>query len=262
MYHSISFELGGAPITIQFFELWIGIGLIVAIIELDTEVRHFSKKTADTLFMIATVSMIVGVMGANRATILLLSSSLWETGKIQSSYSGFSFLPGLVIGAVTFALIAWWYRLPLLTSVNTLIPPLAIAHAFGRIGCFFGGCCFGAPTKCPLAIIFPSTSAASKTFGYPVGVHPTQLYEAVLLFGIWFVTKNIVQRENRAFAYLLSYGTGRFALEFIRGDQRGSIPAFEFLSPSQLMSIAMVATGAALFICRKIKRHENSHKPN
>jgi phosphatidylglycerol:prolipoprotein diacylglycerol transferase len=251
MYHSISFELGGAPITIQFFELWIGIGLIFAIIELDIEVQHFSKKTADTLFMIATSSMIVGIMGANRATILLLSSSLWETGKIHSSYSGFSFLPGLAIGAVTFALIARWYRLPLLTSFNSLIPPLAIAHAFGRLGCFFGGCCFGAPTKCPLEIVFPSTSAASKTFGYPIRVHPTQLYEAVLLFGIWFVTKNIVQREHRVYTYLLAYGTGRFSLEFIRGDQRGTIPVFEFLSPSQLISIGMVAAGVSLLLWNK-----------
>ncbi|MDB4786994.1 MAG: prolipoprotein diacylglyceryl transferase [Planctomycetaceae bacterium] len=251
MCHSISFELGGVPITVQFFELWIGVGLIVAIIGLDVEVRHLPKKTADTLFMIATVSMIVGVMGANRATILLLSSSLWETGKIHSSYSGFSFLPGLLIGGVTFALIAWWYKLPLLSSVNSLIPPLVIAHAFGRIGCFFGGCCFGAPTNCPLAIVFPPTSAASKTFGFPVGVHPTQLYEAVLLFGVWIVTKKIVQREHRTYTYLLAYGTGRFAFEFMRGDQRGVIPAFEFLSPSQLISIGMVVTGASLLLWSK-----------
>jgi phosphatidylglycerol---prolipoprotein diacylglyceryl transferase len=246
MCHDVTFQLAGSPITIHFFELLIGVGLIFAFIGLDAELRHWPKKTADTLFMAATISLIVGVIGANRATTFLLSNSLWETGQIHSSYSGFSFLPGLLIGVVTFILIARWFRLPLLASFNSMIPSLVIAHAFGRIGCFFGGCCFGAPTHCSLAIVFPPTSAASRTFGFPVGVHPTQLYEAVLLFCIWFVTKHIVRNELRVTIYLLAYGTGRFAVEFIRGDERGSIPAFEFLSPSQLISIGMVVTGILL----------------
>ena len=246
MYHGITLHFGGASIAIHFFEILIGVGLIIALLGLDTEVRHWPKKTADQLFMITTVSLIVGVIGGNRVTTLLLSNSLLEMADVGSRYSGFSFLPGLVCGGSTCLLLLWWYRLPVAASFSVLIPPLAIAHAFGRIGCFFGGCCFGTPTNLPIAVVFPPASPASIQFGFPVAVHPVQLYEAALLFGIWFITKRLMQTERRIATYFVMYGVGRFALEFLRGDQRGAICGMEFMSPSQLISIGMTVSGVLL----------------
>lgn len=257
MYHSITFQLGGSSIAVHFFEILIGVGLIVALLGLDAEVRHWPKKTADLLFMITTVSLIVGVIGGNRATTFLLSNSLLEMADIGSRYSGFSFLPGLVCGGSTCLLLIWWYGLPVAASFNVLIPPLVIAHAFGRIGCFFGGCCFGTRTNLPVAVVFPPTSPASIQFGFPVAVHPVQLYEAALLFGIWFITKRLVQTEHRIGTYFVMYGVGRFAFEFLRGDQRGSIFGMELMSPSQLISIGMTVSGVLLMQRpRQIRRQQ------
>ncbi len=246
MYHGITLHLFEASVAIHSFELLIGIGLIIAFLGLDAEARHWPKTMADQLFMIATVSLIVGAMGANRITTFLHSNSLLEMADFGSRYSGFSFLPGLVCGGSTCLTLLWWYRLPVAASVNVLIPPLAIAHAFGRIGCFFGGCCFGTPTNLPTAVVFPPASPASTQFGFPVPVHPVQLYEAALLFGIWFITKRLMQTERRIETYLIMYGGGRFALEFLRGDERGAILGMEFLSPSQLICIALMASGVFL----------------
>jgi phosphatidylglycerol:prolipoprotein diacylglycerol transferase len=39
--------------------------------------------------------------------------------------------------------------------LDILAPTIMIGLGFGRIGCFLNGCCWGAPTKMPLAIRFP-----------------------------------------------------------------------------------------------------------
>ena len=49
-----------------------------------------------------------------------------------------------------------------LTDALPFIPiGIAIAHAFGRLGCFFGGCCFGYPAEWGL----PCANASVKIDG-------------------------------------------------------------------------------------------------
>ena len=47
---------------------------------------------------------------------------------------------------------------------------------------------------------------------------------------------------------MVSYGIGRFFLEFLRGDSRGKLPFIDWLSPSQLLSIILLIVGVLLFI--------------
>lgn len=51
-------------------------------------------------------------------------------------------------------------------------------------------------------------------------------------------------RNLIASLYLMLYGVGRFFVEFLRNDYRGSIG---WMSTSQLISIGIVAAGAVLF---------------
>ena len=48
-----------------------------------------------------------------------------------------------------------------------------------------------------------------------------------------------------AAVYMLFYGIGRFAIEFLRNDYRGSVGV---LSTSQLISIGVVALGVVLYV--------------
>jgi phosphatidylglycerol:prolipoprotein diacylglycerol transferase len=52
--------------------------------------------------------------------------------------------------------------------------PIAAALCVGRIGCFFGGCCFGNQTDLPWGVCFQAAGDA-----IPIPRHPTQLYEAI-----------------------------------------------------------------------------------
>jgi phosphatidylglycerol:prolipoprotein diacylglycerol transferase len=137
---------------------------------------------------------------------------------------------------------------------------LALGHALGRVGCFFEGCCHGSPTSMPWGIRFtdPGSSVAEGLLGVPL--HPAQLYEAsgeIAIF--WLLSRKALPavRGGRLscgtpfFGYILLYSLLRFAVEFFRGDDRGSF-LLPWLSPSQWLSLAGIAVAAAVLLRRGI----------
>ena len=79
---------------------------------------------------------------------------------------------------------------------------ITLAHGFGRVGCFFLGCCHGIETDSPLGLYFPALDAC---------VYPTQLYEALFLFGLTglLVTRVLRGKTDGLPLYLVAYGVFR-----------------------------------------------------
>lgn len=145
--------------------------------------------------------------------------------------------------------------------------PLVFAHALGRLGCYFAGCCFGAVTQGALGVQFPVGSQAYRLhreehlealkaqFGVlgewlSLPVHPTQLYEVganLLIFGVLY----FVLRARKTFhGYLLGwmlvlYGLARFHIEFLRADMRGELLG---LATSQWIAVPLVLIGVAVLV--------------
>ena len=128
---------------------------------------------------------------------------------------------------------------------------MVLAHAFGRIGCFFAGCCFGIPTESFLGVMFHS--------GHSVHVYqdqavlPTQLFEAAFLFVLFVLMNKVEVIKNKEIeTYLIGYGIWRIIIEFFRGDDRGvflslfSTEYNEFPTPAQIISVFMILGGIYL----------------
>lgn len=144
-------------------------------------------------------------------------------------------------------------RQPLAPFFDRVAVGAGLTFALVRTGCFLAGCDYGLPTAHPWGGRFPPGSLAALDHArrgfVPRGasslpVHPTQLYEAalgLLAAGLCAVPLARGRRDGRAFAAFLGvYAGGRFAIEFLRGDQdRGG--AFG-LSTGQWVSIAIVAS--------------------
>ena len=129
--------------------------------------------------------------------------------------------------------------------------PVAWGHAFGRIGCFLAGCCYGKPSSLSWAASFPPGSiafdeemaAGHLAFGASrtPGLHPTQIYESIgefLLFGLLLFLEYRLPRDQRRerrpgdllFTYVAAYAALRFFVELFRGDgARGFV--FRWLCP-------------------------------
>ena len=128
---------------------------------------------------------------------------------------------------------------------------MALAHAFGRLGCFGAGCCFGHPAKedFPLAVIFnhPLTVAPQN-----IPLHPAQLYDStntLIIFLIlqWLYTKKRFDGQVIA-CYGMLYAIGRWFVEDFRGD---SIRGFVFndrLSTSQFISLIIFTLSLTLLL--------------
>ncbi|MFO0790832.1 MAG: prolipoprotein diacylglyceryl transferase family protein [Pirellulales bacterium] len=63
---------------------------------------------------------------------------------------------GAMLGFVTFVR---KQRLPALAMADLIAPSMAIGLAFGRIGCFLNGCCYGGQTDLPWHVAFPKLSS-------------------------------------------------------------------------------------------------------
>lgn len=136
---------------------------------------------------------------------------------------------------------------------NVLIPCVALAQGFGRIGCFFAGCCYGIGTDSVLGVTFPVESLCPV--GHPV--IPTQLIMSAGDFVIFAVLMHNLEKgkhpENTSALYLMLYSAGRFAVEFIRGDiNRGFVG---ILSTSQFIAVFAFLFGLYLYINGK-KKHD------
>lgn len=160
---------------------------------------------------------------------------------------GITFIGGLIGGVVSFLGGYFIFRKKFkgrLMDIISFAPCcILIAHAFGRVGCFFAGCCYGAPTDSFLGIQFPGMSQK---------VHPTQLYEAIFLFAMFAVCFLLYWKKNYKYnlsLYLLVYGAFRFGIEFLRADHRGQF--IGNLSPSQFWSIAMMVSSVGVYFLLK-----------
>lgn len=138
---------------------------------------------------------------------------------------------------------------------NLLVPGIALAHGFGRIGCFLGGCCYGKRTDSIFGVSFPEGSAAAKQYpaigGGSLPVLPTQLFEAVFELALFIAMMLLYKKLSKHFLelYAFSYGTFRFLMEFARGDDRGATGMI--LSPSQIMSVILILMGVLVLLYNK-----------
>ena len=128
---------------------------------------------------------------------------------------------------------------------DLVMPEVSLAQGFGRLGCFFAGCCYGRPTDAWYGITFTHSQMAPNG----VSLIPTQLissaadfiFAAVLMF---YASKS-PKKGRVASMYMVLYGIGRFSIEFLRNDYRGSVG---ILSTSQFISIAVVAIGLIIYV--------------
>ncbi|MCA9697041.1 MAG: prolipoprotein diacylglyceryl transferase, partial [Myxococcales bacterium] len=161
-----------------------------------------------------------------------------------------------------------WQRL--LRFFDLGAPMLALAHAFGRLGCVCAGCCYGAVHEGALSLHYPDGSPAFAAGG--VGRYPIPLVESgiELMLFIWLMNLRLKKKFHGQVMlhYVIFYPAARFVLEMFRGDAvRGYVMRLEtpglnaalgldpsvpvMLTTSQFISIFVVAAAIVLIFVGK-----------
>ena len=171
-----------------------------------------------------------------------LSLGDWFRGLLPY-VGGAVFYGGLLGGLAAGALYLRIRRLPFAAYADIAAPAIPLFHAFGRIGCFLGGCCYGIPWEGGITYTRALSPEANGVARFPV-----QLLESALLFALFFLLAALFRRgalrAKLLALYLAVYAVLRFLLEFLRGDAIRGV--YFGLSTSQWISLAiLLALGVA-----------------
>lgn len=235
------------PFTLYTYGFFLFTGVIFAYLlgkKRAQEVK-IEKKVYGQLFFWALLAGIIG----SRAGYIIINWQRFQESPFEMilNRGGFAFFGGLILALIFLLFLAKKNRINFfkITDLFSLCMPLA--HAFGRLGCFFNGCCHGIPTQSWLGVKFPLNSAARLP---EVKVIPTQLIEAIFLLFLFFLLYRLRPKMKKTgmltAGYLIGYSFFRFIIEFFRDDAQ---IFFNFLSVAQLISV-----GALLLALIILKR--------
>lgn len=238
------FSIG--PFTIYGYGLMIAIGIMAAYLVGEYRAKK-NGLNPDHVFYYVIWCVIGGFAGSKLLYFITdIKNIIAEPSIMLNLADGWVVYGGIIGGIFSAMLYSKIKKLNFLEYFDILIPSVALAQGFGRIGCFMAGCCYGRETHSPIGIVFHDSSYAPNG----VALVPTQLISSGLnflhfLLLIWFAKRKKGNGQVGAL-YLILYSIGRFILEYFRGDLlRGSVGA---LSTSQFISIFTVAAGIVLFI--------------
>ncbi len=193
----------------------------------------------------------------NRMILFLLSAAVAEAASPREALralavwlGGGVFYGGLLGGAVGGVIYVRAAKRPMALYADIAACFVPLFHAFGRVGCFLGGCCFGVESRFGFVFTRSPLEIANGVRRFPV-----QLLESACCLLLFFLMDRLrrkgVLRGRLLGLYLALYALVRFTDEFLRGD---ALRGFALgLSTSQWASLAAAAAGLAILLCGRRK---------
>lgn len=233
------------PFTIYGYGVMIAIGIVAAYLVAEHRAKKLRMAYEHIFYLV-----IWCVMGGFFSSKLLFWITEWKQFLenpmffLRTLGDGFVVFGGIIGGILFGYLFCRKMKLNFWEYFDLVMPSVALAQGFGRIGCLLAGCCYGEETTSALAITFRNSDFAPNN----VALVPTQIYSSILDFGHFLVLLFVARRKKAhgqvAACYLIFYSIGRFILEFYRGDiARGSVGV---LSTSQFIGIFTGLAGVVL----------------
>jgi phosphatidylglycerol:prolipoprotein diacylglycerol transferase len=251
--HKLAFEIAG--LQVHWYGILVATGFLVG---LWTASRRGVKSgfSPEVVMDLGTWILLGTIIGARAFYVVtywkesFAGQPLTEIFMIQKG--GVVFYGGLIGASIGCILYARRRKLPLWRFADVLAPSVPLGHFFGRFGCLMTGCCYGRKCDLPWAIHFPADHPT-----YPNGVHPTQIYEALLNLCLYFFLAWMFRRkkfDGQIFAsYLIAYALLRSFVEVFRGDYQTHY-ILGWITPAHLVSIGILLGGGFLFwFLRRIK---------
>ena len=262
-----------AGLPIKTYGFCMALGFIAAWQVLSWLCRR-TGRAAEPLSNLLMLMMFSGIVGARLEYVRefwgrefaanpLSVFKVWQGGLV--------FYGGLILAIVVFFVWCRVRRERMAQVADLFVTVIPLAHAFGRVGCFFYGCCYGRVSQAACAVRFPRGSPAwyeqlngkliDASAQASLPVLPTQLFEAAAvaaLFGVllWVYCRFWKSRPGFTTGiYLIGYALLRFGMEVLRGDPRAAIGPF---SIGQTISLALLLAGVAFVVTSKKKGGEQA----
>lgn len=246
--HPVLFEVGG--ITVYSYGFMIALGVIGGVAYMFFQGKKDVGLTFDqsnALFLLIFIAAFVG----GKVFLLLENPSLYlsEPKKLLTG-RGFVFYGSFLFAIPTMLWFFKKHKLNTYKMLDVMAVVTCIVHIFGRIGCFFAGCCYGKPTTGSLGITF-TDKACQAPLNTPLV--PTQLLEAGFIFLVMLFLLSIKSKFQKFYGqlfllYLILYAIGRSVLEIFRGDVARGFIIDGYLSHSQFIALLVVLVTGFVYV--------------
>jgi len=246
------------PIPIRMYGLMIGIGFLLGIYLASRRAKK-EGLNPDLILDMGVYLLLAAIIGSRLLHVL---TNLQDFSR--NPFDAFAIWKGGLVfygGVLAAVPVGIWYvkkhNLPVWQTADIIAPYAALGHAFGRLGCFFAGCCYGAPCSGPVCITFSDPQSLAPQ-GVPL--FPSQLMESggeFLVFGLLLFLRRYKKFDGQLFwLYLLFYAVLRFALEFFRGDVDRGVYFGGLISTSQIIAIGML--GFSMFMLWRLRSNASA----
>ncbi len=210
--YPILLEIGRITVYSYGFMLALGVGVSLILIMRKARKEGIDEEAVLDLTIITVLS---GLIGARLFYVFFYDWDYYRLNLLQIldfRNEGLVWYGAFILGAAAALLYMRIKRLSFWRMFDLFAPYLALGYAFGRIGCFLNGCCFGTPTTLPWGVVFPGLDLVPR--------HPAQLYSALLSLGLCAFLLRLYPRrrfDGQVFlAYVIGYALLRFGVEFVR----------------------------------------------
>lgn len=250
--HPIIFEFGS--FSIKAYGLFVAIGFLAGISFALREARrqgYDPQRILDLSFYI-----ILGAIIGSRIFYVITNFSAYRAnvwGIFKVWEGGLTFYGGFIFALMVGIFYIRKYKLPVGETLDLLAPALALGEFFGRIGCFFAGCCYGTECTIPWAVTFTNPQTLAR-MGVPL--HPTQLYSsaAALITFLLLLLRNKKKTFHGQIAlmWIILYSSFRVIIEFYRGDPRGYLILGHY-AISQALAVLLIIISLIIYLIMNSK---------
>lgn len=243
--------------TLYSYGTMIALGALLGFIYVAYEARKQFDLPVDKTQQLVLVIVISAVIGGKAFVIFedparYLSDPL---SLLTNFGNGFVFYGSLLFAIPAMLVFFRLNKLPVLPMLDIVAILTCIVHGFGRLGCFFAGCCYGIPTDGPVAVVFEDPLTQARPMH--TALHPTQLYSVLLIATIALVLLQVKRRRQfygqLFMLYLMMYSIGRSVIEVFRGDLSRGYAIGNIISNAQLVSFIVFCV--ALYVYVRLKKN-------
>ena len=255
--HPVLFKIGNFSINTYGFFIAIGFlaGIYVA--------KYFAKKEGikvDIIYDLVFFVLIWSIVFARLFYVIQYHEFYFQhpVEILKIWKGGLVYYGGLIGGVIAVLIYIKKYNLDKWLIGDIFLVSLPLGQFFGRLGCLSAGCCYGKPCHLPWAIVFKNPESLAPL---NIPLHPTEMYHGLSNLIIFLFLFHFYRSGKRKFKgqialmYGMLYSTGRFIVEFFRGDDRGHIL---FFSIPQFISIIIFIISLIFYLILKNRKEVNN----
>ncbi|MGL1930770.1 MAG: prolipoprotein diacylglyceryl transferase [Desulfotalea sp.] len=251
----VIFSIG--PLSVRWYGLMYVLGFFAtyALVKWQIKEQKFSELN-DNFDNLNTTLIICVILGGRLGYVVFynLSYYLQHPLEIFATWNGGMSFHGACIALVFGGFIFCKKQdVPFWKTADIYAATIPIGLGLGRIGNLINGELYGRPTDMPWGIIFPGTGDFPR--------HPSQIYESLLeglvLFTILWLCRNLPNKGHKLAPhglilslFLIGYGFFRIVVENFRQPDAHLGFIFGQVTMGQILSLAMILTGALIWTAR------------